>query len=269
MRGLAQRCVHVLAACGLAALLAACSTTGPSGKAELTTLSDESSGQKRAGIRLQLAAGYYEQNQLEVALDEVKLALKADPQNAEAYGMRALIYMGMDELGLAEDNFQRALKLAPNNADLSNNYASFLCRNGRARESIAYFDAALKNKTYRSPDKALNNAGSCSLKMKDNAGAERYLLQALKLTPDLPATNANLAQVYYERKDYARAGFFINRLGKVTKMESLTAAVLWLGIKVQHRLGDAGAETALGTQLRRQYPASPEYAAYLRGAFDE
>jgi type IV pilus assembly protein PilF len=269
MPGLAQRCSGALLACGLALLLGGCSSTGASGKAELTTASDESTGQKRAAIRLQLAAAYYEQHQLEVALDEVKLALKADPQNAEAFGMRALIYMGMGELGLAEDNFQRALKLAPNNADLSNNYASFLCQNGRAPESLAYFDAALKNRTYQSPDKALNNAGSCSLKMHDYAAAERYLLQALKLTPDLPETNVNLARVYYERKDYARAGFFIGRLDKVTKMESLTADVLWLAIKVQHKLGDTGAETALGTQLRRQYPASPEYAAYLRGAFDE
>jgi type IV pilus assembly protein PilF len=269
MQRLAQRCSGAFVACGLALLLGGCSSTGASGKAELATASDQSAGQKRASIRLQLAAGYYEQRQYEVALDEVKLALKAEPDNAEAFGMRALIYMAMGEVGLAGDNFQRALRLAPDNADLSNNYASFLCQNGRAAESIAYFDAALKNRSYQSPDKALNNAGSCSLKMHDIAGAERYLLQALKLTPDLPETNVNLARVYYARKDYARASFFINRLGKVTKMESLTADVLWLAIKVQHKVGDTGAETALGTQLRRQYPGSPEYAAYLRGAFDE
>jgi len=269
MPRLLLRCSGALAACGLALLLGGCSSTGASGKAELTTASDQSSAQKRAAIRLQLAAGYYEQHQYEVALDEVKLALKAEPENAEAFGMRALIYMGMGELGLSEDNFQRALRLAPDNADLSNNYASFLCQNGRPAEAIKYFDAALNNRTYQSPDKALNNAGSCSLKMHDYAGAERYLLRALKLTPDLPETNVNLARVYYQNKDYVRASFFINRLSKVTKMESLTAEVLWLAIKVQHKAGDTGAETALGTQLRRQYPASPEYAAYLRGAFDE
>ena len=278
MPGLVQRCMYSLAACCLAGFLAACAggpggsagfSSGGSGKAELATSSDQTADQKRAAIRLQLASGYYQQGQLEVALDEVKRAILAEPGNAEAYGVRALIYMDMGEPGLAEDNFKRALALAPQNADLSNNYGSFLCQNGRAAQSLAYFDAALNNRTYQSPAKAFNNAGACSLKIRDNAGAERYLLQALKLTPDLPVTNANLARVYYERGDYVQAGFFIARLGRTAKMDSLTADVLWLAIKVQHKLADAGPEAGWVTQLRRHHAGSPEYAAYQRGAYDE
>lgn len=252
------------------ALLGACAAgPGNSGKAELETSSDQSAGQKRAAIRIELAVGYYERGQLDAALDEIKLALRAEPDNVTAYGVRALIYSGMGELGLAEDNFQRALKLAPQNADVSNNYGSFLCKNGRVAQSIPYFDAALANRTYQSPANALNNAGACSLKLGEYALAERYLLQALQQTPDLATTNANLARLYYERRDYPRAGFFVSRLGKTTKLESLTADVLWLAIKVQHKLGDAGAEASLVTQLRRHHSASPEYAAYQHGAFDE
>ena len=269
MAGWLSRCASTLAPIlALCCLVGGCAADAGR-SAELQTSSDQSANQKRAAIRLELATGYYEQDQLEVALDEIKKAVQADPDNAEAYGVRALIYMGMGELVLAEDNFKRALTLAPRNPDLSNNYGSFLCQNGRAAESIPYFDAALKNRTYQSPAKALNNAGACSLKIKDNAGAERYLLQALQLMPDLPATNANLARVYYERRDHVRAGFFISRLSKTTKMESLTADVLWLAIKVQHQLGDAGTETGWVTQLRRHHFDSPEYAAYQRGAFDE
>ena len=36
-----------------------------------------------------------------------------------------------------------------------------------------------------------------------------------------------------------------------------------------NKLGDAGAEASMATQLRRHHSASPEYAAYQRGAFDE
>jgi type IV pilus assembly protein PilF len=259
-----------LAACAMALLLGACAGgLGGSGGQELATASDQTQEQKRAQIRLQLAVGYYEQGQLEVALDEAKLALQANPDYADAYGVRALIYMRMGEQALAKDNFLRALKLAPRNPDLSNNYGSFLCQNGQAKESIAYFDAALANRSYQSPADALNNAGSCSMKLHDNAGAERYLLQALKFAPDIAATNANLARVYYERRDHARAGFYIGRLGKVAKPDSLTADVLWLAAKVQHKLGDTGAVDSLGTQLRRHHPGSPEYAAFQRGGFDE
>ena len=256
----------------LATLLASCASvgrSGSSGKAELATTSDQTADQKRALIRMQLAVEYYEQGQMAVALDEIKKALQADPELADAYGVRALIYMNIAEPGLAEDNFQRALHLAPHNPDLSNNYGSFLCQNGRAAESIAYFDAALKNRSYRSPANAFNNAGSCSLKANDLVNAERYLLQAYAMTPDLAATNANLALLYYKQRDYVRAGEFVARLGKTAKLESLSADVVWLAIKVEHRLGDEGAQAAWVTQLRRHHAAAPEYAAYQRGMFDE
>ena len=273
MTFLAQRSRLSLAALCAAGALAGCASPGPqrgnSGQAELTTVSDQTAVQRKVEIRMQLAVGYYEQGQYTFALDEVKLALLADPAYADGYGMRGLIYQAMGENALAEDNFVRARKLAPANPDLANNYGSFLCRAGRVAEALPLFDAALANHAYRSPANAANNAGSCALKTKDYASAERYLLQALQLTPDLPATNANLARVYFEKRDYSRAKFFITRLNKVAKMESLTADVLWLGIKVQHKLGDTGAEAGWATQLRRHHPGSAEYAAYQRGAFDE
>lgn len=266
----ARRRPHCLPALGLALLLAGCAAgPGNSGKAELVTASDQTSAQRRAEIRMQLAVGYYEQKQYQVALDEVKLALAADPQQVDAYGMRALIYMALGETALAEDNFVRALKLAPRNPDLANNYGSFLCQNGRVAEALPHFDLALASAQYQSPGNTLNNAGACALKVKDYAAAEKYLLRASQVTPDLPVTNVNLAQVYYARRDYQRAGFFITRLSKLAKMESMTADVLWLAIKVQHKLGDTGAEAGWATQLRRHHPGSTEYAAYQRGAFDE
>jgi len=260
-----------LAALALAGVLAGCAGSGnnPSGKEELKTVSDQTAAQKRADIRMQLAVGYFEQGQLPVALDEIKKAIAADPTYAAAYGMRAVIYMRMGENELANDNFLYALKLEPNNPELNNNYGSYLCQHGRVPESFKHFDAALNNRMYQSPASALNNAGDCALKIKDYGLAEKYLLEALKLTPDVPITNANLARVYYQRRDYPRASFFITRLGKVAKTDSLSADVLWLGIKVQHKMGDQGAEQGWATQLRRHHANSPEYAAYQRGAFDE
>ncbi len=103
------------------------------------------STQKRASIRLQLAVGYYQRNELSVALDEIKQALSADPDYAEAYSMRGLIYMQMNETHLADENFLHALRLSPNNGEFNNNYGWFLCQNGRAADSINYFDAAVKS----------------------------------------------------------------------------------------------------------------------------
>lgn len=248
-------------------LLAGCASGPSSGDMrDIPTSSDQTDYQKRSRIRMQLAVGYYEQREFGVALDEIKQAIQADPSFADAYSVRALIYMELGELRLAEENMLHALKLAPNNPDFSNNYGWFLCQNGRPKESIAYFESAMKNRVYQSPSKAMNNAGVCSLKLKDDAAAERYLTDAFRFEPDNPVVNVNLAKVYYGRNDYARARFYSNR---AVKADAPTAEALWMAIRVEHKLGDRTAESSLATQLRRRYPRSEEYAAYQRGAYDE
>ncbi len=238
--------------------------SGP--QAELRTSSDQTEDQKRAQIRMQLALGYYGQRQMEVALDEVKRALSADPSSADAYSLRGLIYMDMGEIRLAEDSLLHALKLAPRNPDLANNYGWFLCQNGRAKESIPYFESALASKTYQSPAKALNNAGVCSLQLKDEAAAKRYFTQAFQYEPGNPTVNANLAKIYYNQHDDGRARSYIKR---AIESDQLTADMLWTAIKIERRQGQQSAEASLATQLRRRFPESSEYASYLRGAFNE
>jgi type IV pilus assembly protein PilF len=233
---------------------------------ELQTSSDQSEIQRRAQIRMQLAIGYFQQGQLTVALDEIKQALQLDPNYADAYSVRALVYTEMGETALAEDNFQRALRLAPNNPDLNNNYGWFLCRNGQEKQSIAYFEAALRSRAYQSPAKALNNAGMCSLKMKDLVAAERYLTEAFRQEPGNLDTNANLAKLHYARGDYQQGRFYISR---ATKADTISADVLWTAIKIERMLGNRPGENSFAIQLRRRHPNSPELAAYLRGAFDE
>lgn len=267
-----------LLACVLVGTLSACATK-PGGSpnaaglkgstTELRTASDETTDEKRASIRLQLAVGYYQEGNFTVALDEVKKALAVKSDYADAYSVRALIYTAMGELALAEENYQSALRLQPRNPDLANNYGSFLCQNGRAAQGMAYFEAALKDPMYQSPAKTMINAGGCALKMKNYDVAERYLKSAQGFAPDNPLINAGLAQVYFVRRDMQRAGDFISRMLEQSKPEALSADILWLAIRVQRKRGEEASATSLATQLRRRHPASPEYAAFQRGAFDE
>jgi type IV pilus assembly protein PilF len=252
------------------ALVAGCASNGAGSSGELKTASDVTAAEKRASIRMQLAVGYYQQGKHEIALDEVKQAIAADPGNAEAYGLRALIYTAMGQLALADENYQTALRLKPGSPDLSNNYGSFLCTSlNKPAQAMPYFDTALRNPAYQTPVSALVNAGLCSIRNKNLPAAERYLLEAVRYNPELQATNAGLARVYYERRDYPRAGFFINRLIETSKLDTLSADALWLALRVQRKLADRTQEASLAAQLRRRFPGSPEYAAFERGAFDE
>lgn len=257
----------VLSIVTVAFLMTGCaSVQTDEGQRELQTSSDQSDIERRAEIRMQLATGYFRQGQLNVALDEIKQALQLNPNYADAYSVRALIYMEMGEVALAQENFQRAIKLAPNNPDLNNNYGWFLCQDGQEKQSIAYFEAALKSRNYQSPAKALNNAGGCSLKMKDLVAAERYLAEAFRQDPGNLDINTNLAKLHYARGDYQQARFYISR---ATKTDAISADVLWTAIKVEHKLNNRPAEASFAIQLRRRHPNSPELAAFLRGAFDE
>jgi type IV pilus assembly protein PilF len=51
-------------------------------------------------------------------------------------------------------------------------------------------------------------------------------------------------------------------------MENPGPEALWLGARIEHRLGDRTALANYGQQLRRRYPSSPETKAYLDGRFE-
>ena len=262
-----QRSLAVAAVC-LAVLLVGCASTPVEAGAALPQDGQANTGE-RAALRLQLASAYYAQGQLDVALAEAQQAVQLAPSDAQAYGVRALILAAQRQTASAEKDFLYALRLAPHNPDLSNNYGLFLCQTGRAAQSLAYFDAALADAAYVSPEKALNNGGACSLALNDYPRAGAYLMRAIRIAPDVAVTNAGLVRVHYQQQDYRQAAYYLQRLGKIATMESQTADVLWLRIKVQHKLGDAGAEAGLGAHLRNHHSGSPEYAAYQNGAFDE
>ena len=259
--GMAYPRALAVAAVSLAVLLAGCASTAD--KAQAASL------RERAALRLQLASAYYVQDQFVVALAEAEQAVQLVPDNAQVRGMRALIFAALRQPVAAEKDFLYALRLAPHNPELSNNYGQFLCQTGRAAQSLAYFDAALQDAAYATPEKALHNAGACSLALKDYPRAAGYWLKAERIAPGAAITYAGLVRVYYQQQDYRQAAHYLERLGKVATMESQAADVLWLGIKVQHKLGDAGAEAGLGAHLRNHHSGSPEYAAYQNGAFDE
>lgn len=258
---------HKLFGVLLALMLSACvSQKLERGRAEASPSAEKLDTQNRASIRMQLAVGYYQQGLHKVALDEIKYALQSSPELVDAYSLRALIYMDTGETQLAEENFLYALRLSPNNSELANNYGWFLCQNGREKQSLVYFEKVIKDLSYPTPAKVLNNAGVCSLKLKDVVSAERYFMQGFREQPDNPSLNVNLAKIFYDQASYEKAKFYIDR---VIKAEIMAADVLWLAIRIEHKLSDQLAVSGLSTQLRRRHPNSKEYAMLQRGAFNE
>lgn len=226
----------------------------------------EQDARKRAEIRLQLAATYYQKGQFSIAYEEVQRALQLDSGYADAYGMLALINMGQGKQGEAESNFQRALQLDGQNPEILNNYGWFLCQSGRERQSIDYFRRAAESQTYTTPAMSMQNAGLCMLRVKDMNAAETYLKRSFELDAVNPVTKYQLARLYLNTSQLERARFYY---GLLPHGQDAGAEVLWLGVRIAHADRDPRTEQQLASDLLRRFPDSKEAASLRREAFDE
>ena len=233
---------------------------------DVVTDSDEPEARKRARIRMELATGYFEQGQTTVALDEVKQVLAIDPSFGEAFNLRGLIYMRLNDPGLAEDSFKRALALNPRDANSAHNYGWLTCQQKRYVESEAWFGQVMSNATYGRRAQTLMTQGVCQMAAGDNAKAERSFARSYELDAGNPISGYNLSNLLYMRGDFTRAQFYIRRLNN---SELANSESLWLGIKVERRLEDRVAMQQLADQLKKRYPQSKELLSYERGRFDE
>jgi len=232
--------------------MTACSTTHRSGNSRL---------QDSAKIHTELAALYYERGQLGVALDELKKALSAEPNYAPAFNVRGLVHMFLHENIEAKEDFLHSLKLDVNDSNTNNNYGWFLCQNGHERESVKHFLAAIKNPLYRTPEKALLNAGICSKKAGDMQEAEGFVQKALLLRPTMPEAQLEMAKLNFTKHDYIAAKSNFSQFAKNT---NLTAENLWLALRIERKLGDQSAVESYALQLRKRFPDSRETQLMLQ-----
>jgi type IV pilus assembly protein PilF len=252
----------------VAALAAGCKTTTTTvGGVEVPqSAKTEADPRKRAEIRTELAASYYRDGRIAVAREEALRAIEADSRYAPAQGLLGLIYMDLGDQREAAASFERALRLEPDNSDILNNYGWFLCRNGRERESVQYFERAAGNRLYATPGLAMRNAGMCLLKVNDLDGAERALRRSFEFNAGDSITKYELARLYLRRNQLDRADFYYGLLDPPSRD---SAPGIWLGLRIARANGDLRRERELANQLRDRYPTSPEAAALRRGAFDE
>ncbi|MEO5696923.1 MAG: type IV pilus biogenesis/stability protein PilW [Burkholderiaceae bacterium] len=263
--------VRLAAALSLAWLLGACAGLGPepavTQSKDIVTASDETDAGKRARLRMELASGYFARGQMTTALDQVKLALQADPMLGEAYNLRGLIYANLGEDQLAEESFRRALQLNSRDADTMQNFGYYLCQKKRYDEANVMFDRAVAVPQYRDVSRTLATKGVCQAFAGQLAESEATLSRAYELSPANPSIAVNLSEVLYRRGEYQRARFYVRRVNAVPEFAG--AQTLWLAARIENRMGNTAGAREFGEQLRRRFPDSREAAAFSRGQFDE
>ena len=267
MRRLAPWLIPMLAALTLAAGCSSTSTTSPPAPVPPATppppAVKEAPPAVRANLRAELAAGYYERGQMDIALQELAEAVKLDPTNPKIYNVYGLVYATLGQDADAAKNFRKALELAPNDSEFRQNWGWYLCTHAQARESIPEFERAVNNPLYKTPEIALINAGRCSGSLGENRQAELLLQACAGRVANNPEAAFSLAQLNYKegRLPEARA-----LMKPVMLQTNPPPDALALGACIERKMGDRSAEASYILQLRNRYPDSAEAKSIATGA---
>lgn len=256
--------------CSAAGMLAGCAGTGtgPAPASATVPVSEQApagAAEKSAKTHAELGALYLQSGNLAIALEEARIAAATDPSYAPAYNLMGLVHLLLKETPQARAAFERAVQLAPGDPQIANDYGWFLCQSGREQEAFRYFEAAARNPLYRTPTRPYTNAGLCYLRINDDKAAEANFQRAAIVDGSNARAIYHLSSLSFKRGDYSGAKKF---LGDLHRNIEPNAESLWLGIRIERKIGDRQAEANYASQLRRRFAGTPEHQALLQGKYE-
>ncbi len=203
-----------------------------------------------------LGVGYLQQGRRDLAMQKLQLALQQDPDNANAYSALGLLYNSSGDIERADQNYREALDKAPDDPQIQNNYAVFLCQQGKPKESEKYFIEAAQNPLYPTPEAAYANAGVCANLIPDPVTAEQYFRKSLAINPNYATALYQMARLSFDQKQYRNALIYIQRFESASPTPR--PEVLLLGVRTDNALGDKQGAEGYAKKLRILFPNSPE-----------
>lgn len=221
--------------------------------------------EKSAKTHTELGALYLESGNLAVALEEARIAAATNPGYAPAYNLMGIVHLLLKEPPQARAAFERAIQLAPGDPQIANDYGWFLCQSGEEKEAFKYFEAAARNPLYKTPTRPYTNAGLCYLRINDLKSAEENFQRALLVDGSNAQAIYHLSSLTFQRGDFFTAK---KLLGELHRLIEPNAGSLWLGVRIERKIGDRQAEASYSAQLRRKFAGTPEHQALLQGKFE-
>ena len=211
-----------------------------------------------AADNTQLGINYMNQGDLNLAKTKLDRALEEDPGNANVHSARAMLFERMNQLAKADDEFRTALRLAPHDPDVINNYAVYLCQNGRTDEGVKRFLEAAHNALYRTPQAAYTNPGVCLRAARRDDEARVNFDAAIQLRPNYAEAAFQLATLDF---DHAQLSAARARIDGYIGTYQATPDLLLLGVRVARAQGDAVAAQRYARRLQLDYPGSDQARA--------
>ncbi len=235
----------------LALLLGACAPVQPKA-------TDKPSEARRAAqTNTALGRQYMDRRQYEISLEKLKRAVAYDRTYAPAHTLLGVLFETLGQLDQAGEEYRLAVKYDPDDGDVNNNYAVYLCGQGKGEEADKYFQTAVKDPFYSTPQVAYANAGLCALGINNLDKAEKYLRQSLEYDAEFAPALLPMAKVSFARGSYLTARAFLQRFESVG---AVNPESLLLGYRIESALGDTRASSRYQRDLFDQFPNSAEAA---------
>ena len=193
-----------------------------------------------------------------MAREKLERSLKQNPKDPDVHTGLGLLYDRVGETKKADQHYREALRLAPDNPDISNNYAIYLCKRGRIDDGVERFAAVAVNRYYRTPEVALTNAGVCLRDAKRPDEAEQSFLAAIRARPDYSEATVQLATLHMERGQLAEARKVVDTYLGAFRPQ---ADVLFAAVTVARAAKDKMSEEKYSRRLRLEFPDSAQARA--------
>lgn len=207
---------------------------------------------------VQLGVAYMNQGDLERAKEKLDRALAQDSSSADVHSARAQLFARLGEKDKADSEYRAALRLAPQDPRMVNNYAVYLCQNGRADEGVKRFLEAARNPLYPTPEAAYTNAGVCLRAAKRDEDARLNFVRALSLKPNFAEAQFQLANLQFDHGELAPAR---NGIDGFIGTYNATADLLLLGVRVARAQGDRVAAQRYARKLQLDFPGTDQARA--------
>ena len=216
--------------------------------------------EEAARTRMSLGLTYLQNNNYTQAKKNLDKALEFNPRSADVQFAMAYYYQLVGDNLRAEEYYETAIDLAPNNGDIANSYGAFKCQNGEYEKAKAYFFDAINNRLYANAAQTYENLALCAQSQGKLDEAIGYFQDALKHQPARGKSLFLLSELYTVSEQWELAESTLRKYERVAKV---TPDSLWLAYEIAKGKGDLETAKGYGEMMMSLFPESELTKRYL------
>ena len=216
--------------------------------------------EEAAKTRMSLGLTYLQNNNYTQAKKNLDKALEFNPRSADVQFAMAYYYQLVGDNLRAEEYYETAIDLAPNNGDIANSYGAFKCQNGEYEKAKAYFFDAINNRLYANAAQTYENLALCAQSQGKLDEAIGYFQDALKHQPARGKSLFLLSELYTVSEQWKLAESTLRKYERVAKV---TPDSLWLAYEIAKGKGDLETAKGYGEMMMSLFPESELTKRYL------